>query len=186
MKKLKGFTVIELTICSVLIGIMSALAIPSLQHFLLKAEIEGQSYSLMRHLNTARMQAIVEHTRYTLCPSKDSINCTTAWTSGYLLFDDRNADHVRDPSERIFHAEQGPSNGAHLSWRSFQHKPALQFVSTGITDAQNGSFVICPNNNDVHYARAIIVAKMGKIRLSSDKNHDGIDEDANGDALTCS
>ena len=75
--------------------------------------------------------------------------------------------------------------GYRLSYRAFGSSVHLRFTPLGFTLAHNGTFKLCPADNDPRYARALIVSKTARFRLSGDRDGDDIHEDASGDALAC-
>jgi type IV fimbrial biogenesis protein FimT len=79
----------------------------------------------------------------------------------------------------------GLDPGERLIWRSFRRRNFLQFRPEGYTNWQNGSFLYCPSNGDARYGKALIVNIQGRTAPSVDSDGDGVDEQANGDPLTC-
>jgi type IV fimbrial biogenesis protein FimT len=73
---------------------------------------------------------------------------------------------------------------SHDSNQLYSRKKTIKFYESGIT-ASPASVRICPASNDAKYARLLTVSLQGKIKLSSDKNSDGIHENSAGTALSC-
>ena len=76
-------------------------------------------------------------------------------------------------------------DGERLRWRSFRRRNFLTFRSEGYTNWQNGSFHYCPASGDPRYGKVLIVNIQGRTAPSVDADGDGIDEQANGNPLTC-
>ncbi len=55
----------------------------------------------------------------------------------------------------------------------------IRFTPRGMTLAQNGTFIVCPENADVNLARAVVVSKTARVRIPP------AGEDGTGDALLC-
>lgn len=62
MKKQHGFTVIEITIVFVIVGILAVMALPGFQQFLIKRDIKQAKTQLSQSLQLARQMAISENT----------------------------------------------------------------------------------------------------------------------------
>jgi hypothetical protein len=54
-----------------------------------------------------------------------------------------------------------------------------------MTLSQNGTFKLCPADNDAKYARAVVISKTARVRRPKDSDGDGVYDDANGKALVC-
>ncbi|MCD6055633.1 MAG: prepilin-type N-terminal cleavage/methylation protein [Gammaproteobacteria bacterium] len=114
-----------------------------------------------------------------LCASADGKTCSNEWSQGQLLFLD--VDHkgtLKSLETRLRVFAPIPGSGR-LSWRGFPVRSTIQFLPTGFPRDQNGSFYYCPENNDSDYARAVILSKSGRVRVSTEV-------DGEGKPLTCS
>ena len=106
------------------------------------------------------------------------------WQDGWMLFADNNKDGSLDEGEEILTRGQ-VEWGFKLSYRAFGSFNHLRFTPMGFTLSHNGTFKLCPADDDPRYARVVIISKTARIRLSKDADGDGIYEDASGKPLVC-
>lgn len=96
-----------------------------------------------------------------LCSSQDGLQCDShgKW-DGFLL--------VRSRTE-VLKRSQAFSKGYQLHWAGgFSGSSLLRFEATGFTEVEQGSFYICPPIAYAHLAKALIVLKSGRLRVSHD------------------
>ena len=178
MIKKTAFTLYELIIVLAIVSILSAVAIPACQSWIMQGRRDAVIYQLYHALFLARSSAIRYRAIVTICPSRDGYDCDMIWNQGYMVI----TGNPERP-ERILKVFS-PRSGT-LSWHGYPQSPYLQMTAQGFTNHQNGTFYYCPANRDPHFAKAIFVIQSGRVRLSQDKNHDGIDEDSEGKPLHC-
>lgn len=191
-KKLKqrGFTLIELLISLAILGIISAIAVPSFSESIRKNTIRSHTSEIYHLLVFARSQAVSYNSPVTICPSTDSVHCIRSrdWSNKQLLiFIDRNYDGTRDETEeevvRIFNTGE---EGSRLLWRSFRNKSYLTFMPVGLTDYQSGNITYCHEGLDRTEAKILVMNIAGRPYYGKDSNGDDIAESGSGDNLRCS
>lgn len=179
-----GVTLIEIMVVAALVAIVATLAAPSMSERIVRNRVDSYISALHQTVLVARNTAISMHKPVTVCPSLDGLRCSNNWADGHMVFIDQNGNRLMDAEDGIQAFHQGVHSDDTLQWKAFQHKLTLQFLSTGITAHQNGSFVVC-GLADPKFARAVIITKMGRPRLSQDGDGDGIHEGAEGKPLRC-
>ena len=184
MKREKGITLVELVAGVAVAAILVSLSIPPFRHQMKSAAAMAESHQLLSLLARARVEAIKHNRVVTLCRSADGVACGGTWSQGWLLFVDANRNGSRDEAETVL-AVGRPGNGYRLRLAAFGSPNRMRFSPAGFTLAGNGTFRLCPEDGDVHYARAVIVNKAGRARISGDRDGDGVHEDAQGKPLTC-
>ncbi len=179
-----GFTLIELVLSLAIASLLLGFGLPSFSDMLDKNKIRAQSLQLISTLSLARQTAVNERKTVTVCPTQNNRHCEKNWSKGYMAFIDENRNRQRDQDDRVLIVSNVTNPDISLRWRAFGHKSSLQWYDTGITNHQNGSFEYCYQKNP-RYARALIITKSGRVRVSKDKDGDGIHENARGQNLSC-
>ncbi len=99
MHQTKGFTLLEIMMVITVIGILSMVAIPSIDEYIKNQRIKAQMYDFLNALNIARSEAVKRKTTTTLCNSTNLTSCaglSTNWTNGYIVFEDVDGDGLFD------------------------------------------------------------------------------------------
>jgi type IV fimbrial biogenesis protein FimT len=84
----RGFTIIELMVTLAVAGMLTAMAVPAFNNFVLNDRDIGQINSLVASLNYARNEAIkLNNGGVQVCTSVDGLNCNggTAWNNGWIV-----------------------------------------------------------------------------------------------------
>lgn len=95
MRKLKGFTLVELMIALTVAAIVLGMAVPSFKLTMLNNSSASVGGELTTALNFARSEAVKRAARISVCASDDGTTCLAAnnWDKGWLVFvDDAIAD----------------------------------------------------------------------------------------------
>jgi len=157
----QGFTLIELLVTVAILGIVAAIAAPSLQSFVLNNRIRAQAAALTSSLAFARMEAITRSTRVVTCPGTASgCNNTTEWENGWLVFVDTDDDTELD-SDAMPLELHGPLDGSTTILLNGNVKSKVSFIYDG--SAESSTFVLCDHRGKSH-AHAIQVLATGRLR----------------------
>ncbi len=184
-QKNKGVTFFELLITLSIVGILGLKALPSMNDFTSKERRVTSINKMIATIRFTRTLALTKQKVVTLCPTTNEKNCLGDWNQPLMIFIDLNKDRLRQNNEPLLKKLPAISMLDSLKWKAFRYSNALQFLPSGITNHQNGTFLYCPNKNRSDLSRGIIMTKMGRTRLSRDSNNDGFQEGAGGRALTC-
>ncbi|MCG8370160.1 MAG: GspH/FimT family pseudopilin [Proteobacteria bacterium] len=87
-----GFTLYELLITVLVVGVVLALSVPNLQAFTQNSRITGAANDLHSALHLARSESSRAKTNITVCASADGNNCGGAWEQGFIVFADMEPD----------------------------------------------------------------------------------------------
>lgn len=93
MRKIKGFTLIELMITLAVAAIALVVAIPSFNQTMRNNSSSALGSELASALNFARSEAVKRAKRVSICASNDGATCLAAnnWEKGWLVFIDNAA-----------------------------------------------------------------------------------------------
>ncbi|NRA53764.1 MAG: type II transport protein GspH [Gammaproteobacteria bacterium] len=181
----QGFSLINLLVVTAIIAIAVFVAVPGLSAALKQTRVASEYNQVLTLVDTARQYALINRSYVTMCPSSDGEICSRDWMAGILVFVDRNNDQVLGADDLLIQYARHRSSQVKLTWRAFRRHHYLNFSSLGWTDHYNGTFRFCIEGDDLRFNRALIVSKTGRIRKSTDRNRDGVHEDASGRVLRC-
>ncbi len=88
-----GFTIIELMTVVVMLGIVTAIGLPSFRSMLITSDMVETTNDLILTMKRARSEAMKRGRDVRVCSSTDGASCSgTAnnWNSGWILFEDTN------------------------------------------------------------------------------------------------
>lgn len=177
----QGMTLLEMLIALAIAAIMLTVVAPNVQTIMAKNKTTAEINELSAALQYARYTAVDQSATTIVCPSSDFSNCSDNWNKAKIVFIDNNGNGDRDNSEPLLLATQSVSGSHNMTGPS----DPVEFSETGGTNAAT-SIKICPDNNDVLYAKSINLNAQGRVRVSVDSNRDGVYEDTDGNPLSCS
>jgi type IV fimbrial biogenesis protein FimT len=153
-----GFTLIELMVTVVVIGVLAMVAAPAMTAMVNGSRINGQTEELVTSLQLARGEAVRRNTRVTVCPSNDGSTCaaSTSWARWIVHGMDTTAgvdDVIRDSSANASVQVSGPVAG-------------IVFKPSGLIDSQQSLNVCMPTTNPDDNQRALTVMISGVVSVS--------------------
>ena len=179
MKKYNGFTLIELMITLIIVGVLLVVGVPSLKTFMESGRLIASTNELLSALHVARAEAIKTNARVTICESSDGSTCSTtgSWKNGWIVFIDRNGDGVGTGAECaapntdcLLRMHQG-FDDTELTIAGLDANLAavesFTFSSRGLPkningSPQSGTFSICSTDGN----RAIVLSLSGRVRIT--------------------
>lgn len=154
----RGFTLIELMVTVVVIGVLAVVAAPAMTALVNNSRINGQTEELVTALQLARTEAVRRNARVTLCPSTDGSTCaaSTSWARWIVHGMDTTAgvdDVIRDSSASASVQVSGPAAG-------------IVFKPSGLIDSQQSLNVCMPTTKPADNQRALTVMISGVVSVS--------------------
>ncbi|QBG35339.1 GspH/FimT family pseudopilin [Litorilituus sediminis] len=180
-----GMTLIELLVSVAIISVLSFIAIPNLQPFIVKLRVDNEISNLHRALLKARNHAINSGNIVTLCPLNANNECTTLWQNELSVFADLNNNLILDEAdgERILISKAAIKTSDKLVYGRYRTR--VSYHPDGhLSGLSNGTFRYCPKGFE-QFSRAIVIARSGRLYTSSDIDNDGIEETRSNNEITC-
>jgi len=116
MKQQRGFTLYELMITLLVVGVILTFGIPNFSEFTQNSRLTGTSNDLLSSFQLARSEAARSKTNITICASDDSLaanaNCAGTFNDGWIIFVDTNGDLNRaGAGENVLRAHPPVADG---------------------------------------------------------------------------
>ena len=185
----RGFTLIELLISIAILAIIVLQAVPAFREFSERSQTRTVTNQLIGYLNYARAQAIHENHSVIICSSSNGKTCRWSrnWSGKKIMVyvDINNDNRFKQNDDRLLQVSESLPEGSHLRLKVFRNKPYIKWLSTGMTDSQQGNFTYCPPSRDMTNARHIIWNVSGRVYDGLDSNGDGIVEDDRNRNIRC-
>ncbi len=184
--KVKGFTLIELMVTTVIFATTIGIALPNLNQFIAANRVDNEISLIHRMLFVARNTALNENKAVTLCPLNNKNICENNWQKPISVFTDSNNNKTFEPinGERLISIKSSIKQGDILKYGNT--RIGLTYASTGHLSGwgQNATFSYCPKNYPDE-SRAIVVSIIGRIYQSSYNEKKQIEQTRSGKKVTC-
>ena len=190
MKKNSGFTLIELMVTMIIVGILTVIGGPSISSFFSGGHLVSSSNELVSAIHIARSEAIKLNRKVTICVSSDGASClvgSNKWQKGWIVFVDANNDRIGTgtscsaatdiSSDCLLRIHEKIDDDRFSVTGIFDHDSSdiewLTFTSRGLpkdgSASRSGVFSICAfekSNNNIVGSRAVVLNLSGRIRIS--------------------
>jgi type IV fimbrial biogenesis protein FimT len=101
--KQQGFTIYELLITMLMIGVILSIGVPNMSGFMQNSRITGTANDLHASFQLARSEAARSKSNITICASANSMDaaaaCGGTFNDGWIIFVDLNGDLARGGAE---------------------------------------------------------------------------------------
>ena len=175
-----GVTLLELMITLAILGIVLVIVVPSGQSFLIQNRIVAEINELSGVIQYARSHAIDEQVNTIVCPAGDFETCGNNWDLPKIVFADLDGDGDRGANEELLVATSNLHETNYLTGPA----DSITFQANGSVSSP-ATLLLCHQDKDDEYARALTVSLQGRVKISRDTNGDGIHEENDGTPLDC-
>ena len=183
-----GFTLYELLITVLVIGVILTFAVPNMQGFARNSRMTSTANDMHAAFHLARSESSRAKTNITICPSTDASSCGGNWEQGYIVFVDEDGDLARSGATETVLRSHGPiADGVSLAVAD--DATYFSYSSTGLGrpnvagNTAISQVVMCDDRgNDIgpggnSAARLFVVTPLGRATILRDRT-------MIGDALT--
>jgi type IV fimbrial biogenesis protein FimT len=180
VKQQKGVTLVELMVTTSVIAIMMTFVGPSIQGILIKNRLVAEINETSSLIQYARHYAIDEQALVVVCPSTDYSVCSKDWNNPKIVFIDDDDDAIRNATESLL-VTIGATSATSLMTNTTD---IIKFIGTGEAN-ETTEILLCHKDGEVEYARSLSVTLQGRVKMSSDSDKNGINENSSGTELSC-
>ena len=178
-----GFTLYELLITVLIVGVILTFAVPNMQDFARNSRMTSTANDLHAAFHLARSESSRAKTNITVCASSNSMtagaNCQGTWDQGYIVFVDTNGDLSRaGATETVLRAHGPIADGVMLAVAD--DATFFSFASTGLGRTIVGNtavsqIVMCDDRGNITAAggasasRLFVITPLGRGTIYRDK-----------------
>jgi type IV fimbrial biogenesis protein FimT len=178
-----GFTLFELLITIVVVGVILVLGIPTMTEFARNSRMTGTANDLMSSFQLARTEAARVKTNVTICaspnPMEEAANCGGSFATGWIIFIDDDGDLIRAGSRETV-LKRFPPPPDDIAIQTNGGANYFSYASSGLGRGTVGdapaleTMQLCdPRGNVVaaggsSAARFIVVTPLGRANVISD------------------
>ena len=178
-----GFTLYELLITVLIVGVILTFAVPNMQDFARNSRMTSTANDLHAAFHLARSESSRAKTNITVCASSNSMtagaDCQGTWNQGYIVFVDTNGDLSRaGATETVLRAHGPIADGVMLAVSD--DATFFSFASTGLGRTIVGNtavsqIVMCDDRGNITAAggasasRLFVITPLGRGTIYRDK-----------------
>jgi len=164
---MRGFSLVELMVTIAVLGVITAIAIPSFNEILDSSRRSSVAGELVSDFALARTEAARRGKRVTVCVSSDGATCSssaTDWNSGWIVFFDVTADGVLTTADgdELLRRRDALSGGLSFVSSSFAATGRIQFRPSGAVDS-GGNLLLCKLGKSGANGRRVSLSPSGAV-----------------------
>lgn len=161
INRTQGFTLTELMVTVSIVGIMLALAVPSLRSFILDNRLASQAAEFEGALAMARSEATKRSGRVVVSP------VVSVFDSGWQVWSDSNGNALLDPGEAVLRIHEDLHGNTLTSTGA---AAPIVYLPTGFMDIAAGAtriFQLCDSRSG-EKGREIRISATGRVNINRD------------------
>jgi type IV fimbrial biogenesis protein FimT len=171
-----GFTLYELLITVLIVGVILTFAVPNMQDFARNSRMTSTANDLHAAFHLARSESSRAKTNITVCASANALsagaNCGGTWDQGYIVFVDEQPDLNRSGATETVLRAHGPIADG-VSMAIADDATYFTFASTGLGRTVGGNtavsqIVMCDERGNITAAggasasRLFVITPLGR------------------------
>jgi type IV fimbrial biogenesis protein FimT len=178
-----GFTLYELLITMLIVGVVLSLGVPNLSEFTANSRLSSSANDLHASFQLARSASARSKTNITICASANALaagaNCGGTWDQGYIVFIDDDGDLIRGgATETVLRAHGEIATGVVMSVGN--DATYFSYASTGLGRGDVGGnpalaqVVMCDDRGNIvgaggnSAARLFVATPLGRATILRD------------------
>lgn len=169
-----GFTLIELMVSLTILATLLSAGVPAMTKFFQRNQANTMIGEVRTLVALTRESAVRHGCLATLCPSEDSLSCSSNTQAPLMVFSDCNGNRVIDDNDQLYRTMGSLPDNSDLRWSFFPRYKYIQMTPQGRSNEQNGTLIYCPASGENTHIRALIISKSGRTRYAKDTDGDDI------------
>jgi type IV fimbrial biogenesis protein FimT len=174
-----GFTLYELLITVLVIGVILTFAVPNMQDFTRNSRMTATANDMHAAFHLARSESSRAKSNISICPSADGASCGGTWEDGYIVFVDEDGDLTVDGgTDSVLRSHDEVAEGVSLAVAN--DATYFSYASTGLGrpnvagNTAVSQVVMCDERGNIigpggnSAARLFVVTPLGRATIIRD------------------
>ncbi|MDI9240790.1 GspH/FimT family pseudopilin [Lysobacter sp. LF1] len=169
----RGFSLVELLVVLVVLGIVMAIAVPSFTSMINRNKLSASANELVAGMQIAKSEAVRRNGRVVVCPSTDNASCSGSNWANLIIFADNDADGSVDSGEELIRAiqvttgELTVTSSTNVATNNRIAFSADGFARVGNAGARTGAIGLCSTKVPAAENTRDVSVSVGRIGVAS-------------------